>query len=608
MKAFNFIVLFVLLVSLVGAEGLCPRDTELFTDVVVNNGDDVAQYTVNLKGSASGWATAVPNGFSLNPGEKKTVYTYVTPSKNAVPAAYDLTTVVSGGQPFEFVHPIVIKNCFGATLDFSEDTKSSCPLEVAKYEFSLTNTGEYRTTYQLSVEGELKDAVTLGDRVVSLDSKETKKIIAYVNVPIDTKTFDFTVVAKSERVTESFIGHLNVLPCYKFDVGIEKNAYDFCERNVVEVPVKIKNEGTIKNGYDLVVDGVDWVGMSDNYIELEPNQEKIIILTLAPDYGISGQSDLHLEVIPKKGALKAINDFAINVRKCNSVDANIIETSGLLCSGMSSGFDVKIKNNGELNKEFRLELTGPAWLNLGNQDDVFSLKAGEIKELKLRADPNSDEESGKYEAKIKVSATDESSVSAFSEDILDLTLVDVESCFLPSIETENKDVQVYKDGTATLSFTIKNIGKTKADYNIVVSGSSSSFVQLSPATITVEPGNTEVVYLYVAPVDIEVGEYDAIVSVRLKDSTFLASQKVTIDITDVEPIADEVPSVENSLWTKVKTAVTGDWYLAVWNKIKSVKYYVLGAVILILLVLILWKIGSFKKLRDFFEEDVNESK
>lgn len=606
MKTFNLILLFVLFASLVSSEGLCPRDTDLFTDIVVNGGSEIAQYTVNLKGSASGWATAVPNGFTLNPGERKTVYTYVTPSKNAIPATYDLTTVVSGSEtPLNFVHPIIVKNCFGATLDFSEDTKNSCPMEVAKYEFSLTNTGEYRTTYQLNVEGELKEAVTLGDRVVSLDSKETKKIIAYVNVPIETNTFDFTVVAKSDKVTESFVGHLNVLPCYKFNVGIEKNAYDFCERTVVEIPVKIKNEGTIKNGYDLEISGIDWVVLSDTYIELEPNQEKIVVLTLAPDYGISGELNLHLEVIPKKGAFKAMNDFRINVRKCNSVDVNIIESTGMLCSGMSSGFDVNIKNNGELDKEFRIEFTGPAWLNLGNQDDVFNLKSGETKELTLRADPNTDEESGKYQAKLKVSATDESSVSAFSEDSLDLTLVDVESCFLPTIETENDAIKVYKDGTATIPFAVQNKGKTKADYNVVISGSASSFAQLSPAAITVEPGNTEIVYLYIAPVEIEVGEYDTTVSVRLKDSTFLASQDLNIEVTDTEIPTEEV-LVKNSLWSRVKTALTKGWYLTVWNKVKDFKYYILGGIIFLLLILILWKVGSFKKVKDFFEEEIDE--
>ena len=70
-----------------------------------------------------------------------------------------------------------------------------CPDGAVKYELTLTNRGEFKETFRLSVEGELKNIISLTDSSVILDKSESKKIIVYLKAPVDSREYQFTVIA-----------------------------------------------------------------------------------------------------------------------------------------------------------------------------------------------------------------------------------------------------------------------------------------------------------------------------------------------------------------------------------------------------------------------------
>ena len=47
--------------------------------MVENLDSSVTDYTVSTSGRASVFSTYVPQGFSLDPGERRTIFTYMTP-------------------------------------------------------------------------------------------------------------------------------------------------------------------------------------------------------------------------------------------------------------------------------------------------------------------------------------------------------------------------------------------------------------------------------------------------------------------------------------------------------------------------------------------------
>ena len=93
------------------SDSLCPRETGQFTHLIKNDNTVVKDYTINLKGSASSWATVVPSGFILAPGEQRSVFTYITPSQSSEPGNYNLQIEASAPDDTKSIsHNVVVKN------------------------------------------------------------------------------------------------------------------------------------------------------------------------------------------------------------------------------------------------------------------------------------------------------------------------------------------------------------------------------------------------------------------------------------------------------------------------------------------------------------------
>lgn len=597
---------------------LCPRDTALFTDIVTNDDSEVREYSVNVKGSAFVWATAVPRGFVLQPKESKTIYTYVTPGKDASPGKYELGVVItSKNEAEEMFKSVEVKNCYNTKLESNILSQAVCPANVAKYKFILKNEGNYREDYNLKIEGQIKDKVELSETFVSLASGESKEILAFVNAPSNAGAYDFSVVAegRSGKTVGSSNFRLNVESCYDFQVIVEKNFFDFCEGAGVEVPLIIKNKGTSSNSYKLEISGPAWANLDKNLINLASGTEGEVRLNFAPKYGAAGQYTINLGVIPEKGELKFINDFSLNVRKCSSVELDVAEDKSRVCNGIFNSYDVLITNNGELEKDFKIELEGPGFASLSDKS-VFKLKPGENKKLKLNINPSLTEQEGKYNINIKVGATDESGVSAADEDKIEIETLSQKGCYEPLLAVE-KEVKLYFDSTASVPVTITNNGLSKAKYEVVISGSGSNFIQVNPAILEVEPGKSEIAYLYIAPsAMIGVGDYEVVVGVRLEDSTLLKTEKVAIKVTaDLGDAKTAIPTTGSAVgeidsrdtireyWNKLKERVSNGNYVK-W--LENYWYYVFGVILLIILIVLLFKGKPGKKFIDFFEEEAEE--
>src|SRR3989338_4083041 len=115
------------------ADALCPRDTGLFTDFVMNTGKSSSGFSVNTQGAADVWSTSVPTGFSLGSGEQKVVYTYVTPGKNAVPGTYSLDVIISGGSESKTIsHPVFTTKSVNNPVSLGHNTSATEPDLISK--------------------------------------------------------------------------------------------------------------------------------------------------------------------------------------------------------------------------------------------------------------------------------------------------------------------------------------------------------------------------------------------------------------------------------------------------------------------------------------------
>ena len=308
--------------------GLCPGTTGLFTDVVTNDGGEIMQFTISGSGSASAISTFVPIGFSLNPSQSKTIYTYVTPRTSTRIGNYNLDLVVSSnGQSETIGHDISVKNCFEFSIEALDTEKHVCPCESDKFDLKITNNGDYAQSYDLSVEGEAADSVTLSQDRVSIGAGETKTIYAYAKADCDDLGgYGFTVIADPEigSIVQSVYATLVVDSCYDFNVQTDQDYIQFCEHTQKVIPISVTNEGSTSNTYNFEINGPAWANLDMNKLDVVAGSSGTVNLILSPDYGVEGDFDVDFKAITQKGDLEAANTFSIKVEKCHPVRDDIL--------------------------------------------------------------------------------------------------------------------------------------------------------------------------------------------------------------------------------------------------------------------------------------------
>ena len=616
---------------------LCPRDTGLFVSSLRNDNPEVMQFTLSRKGSASGWSTTVPTGVVLGPGEQEAVYTYVTPTQGVLPGNYDLEVVAAGaGEVKTSSFGVRVKDCFGAALGTAEPVRNACPGQVVKFEARLRNAGVYREDFIVRVEGPLKEGVSLSDDVVSLASGEAKTVFAYVVAPVVANEYGVSVIASgsSGRSVESLNFVLKVQPCYDFRVEVEeKTAQEFCEATSKVVPLKVVNVGTTTNTFDLRLGGPSWVVLDKNTLTLLAGQSTNLNIVMAPAFGVEGDFKVKVEVIPQRGDQKAVAEVAVRVRKCHDVALQVLEKEVTVCNnGRERSYPVVLKNTGTMEKKYLVTVTGPSWVS-ADLPGMVELGPGRERNASLRVNPGQSVQPGAYDIVLKVNASDESAVTVSDSAVFVVNAVDTKECYKPLLESQYEDLVVYLDSNVVVPVTVQNRGLEPAEYELVVGGSAATFVSLAPAVVSVDPGRTETVYMYVAPgAGARPGLFDVQVAARLKDSTVLGAKSWRVRLTDVKEDATVIGGAqasEGSFWSRLK-ALLKRWFVApeiveevklqaenesepvVGNGAKEgsssnfferYRYWILGAIIFVLLIVIIVRTDAHKKVGDFFSED-----
>nr|MBA4404862.1 hypothetical protein [Nanoarchaeum sp.] len=540
-----------------GIDDVCPRSTGLFNDVVKNTGDEPIELTVSNSGTASVFSTTVPTGFVLMPGQIKNIYTYVTPMSSVDVGSYSLSLDANGnGLSNSIAHNFNVKDCYAYTFKAIDSLKNVCPCGEEKYAFEIKNNGEYTESYALSVEGNYKDNIVLSQNTLTLNQGESKTIYAYVKAGCnDQGDFEFTVKVNpsSGKLIAASTVKLTIDACYNFDINTEKDLVNMCEHSQETLKIDVKNAGTSANVYNLDVEGPVWANLENNKLEIAAGQTKSVNLDLVPDYGIEGNFEIKFNAIPTKGELKAQNTFNVNVKKCYDVSVELEKDADKICNALENEYNVLIRNAGEKESEYFVSLTGPDWAKLDKTS--VNLAAGEETSLKLTVSPPYDNSESSSTIEIKVNAKDSDKIS--SSDSIQIETVSQKECYNALLGIKDKSLSVYYDSSATVPIVVENKGANAASYSLGVSGTAANFVYLNPSVVEIQAGESEIVYLYVAPSSkVQNGDYSAVLSVRLEDSTILSSETVNIKVTDnpedsnVEEVV-ESPSDKPSFFSKI---------------------------------------------------------
>jgi len=519
---------------------VCPSTTILIEEVITAEQSD--SLTISLSGSAAAFATAVPPGTYIEEGQSKSVFIYLTPSTKITPGTYNLEVNIVGSSGSKTLnHIIIVENCHKTILSVIPSEDKICACEGKTFDLKLENKGSYLENYQLSVEGPAKDWVTLSGTSFSLQKDSSVTLSAQVKSPCGEKgeyQAVFKVKSDSKYAKAEATLDLEIVSCYDYSLNAKSYA-ELCENEKVILPITIKNLGTADNDYAINLEGPSWLALDTKNIRIDSEREATFNLIVHPPFGTDGEFNSKITVLSENGKVMKDTEIGLKVMSCYGVSLDIEKDQDLICNGLMNTYSVNIKNNGKFKNSFNLELSAPTWTSLSEK--TVSLDPEETGVITLTVSPNKDIKPADYAIVVKAMDL----VSGIStEDKLSLTTLSVESCYKPVMTAEKESFELPRDSTSIATFNLENKGAKSAEYVLEISGSASSFSQINPATLKLDPEKAETLYVYLAPsLDISLGTYSLTVTARLKDSTVISSKTIQIKILEetepVEPTDNE---------------------------------------------------------------------
>lgn len=518
---------------------LCATDTGLFTFTVLNQGNFQDSYTVALSGDASRWAVATPSGFSLKQGEHEIVYIYVTPSLAALPGTYDLKVTVSAvGGTDTGSAKVVVKDCHSASLSAVSTKEVICSATKATYDLVLENTGKYTENFVLTLSGPAAKWSVVSEELVRLAAGESTNVKVTASPPADqTGVFSLTVTAASQNSNTVAQEKLEVDSdaCYGFDASAELNYVSFCENSEVRIPLAIDNEGSVDNIYNIKVQGPSWAVAENSQIAIPALQGKFTNIVLFPGFGVAGDFPIKVRITSEQGSDVSESEIVANVKTCHAADVKLSVTEDTICPNIAKAYSFSVANTGEATAKFALTAEGAAFAKL--DEDFVELAGGESKEFNLLLTPK-DIDVGNHRIKVKAAAQDASKTSA--ESGADIRVASMENCFGLETTAALSKVVVAPGEPAVIPIIVENKGLENNTYNLEVSGTGAQFVQLNPASLSLQGKSARTVYAYVAvPESTAVDLYKVTVAARLEDGTTSSTTSFDIVISKDGTVPDE---------------------------------------------------------------------
>jgi len=549
--------------SNISTNTVCPSSTIVIEETVSSS--SAGAFTITNSGSASSFTTTVPTGFWLDADQVQSIYSYITPSSKIAPGKYTLEiTIDKDGEIKTVEHEIIVENCHSTSVNVEPETQKICSCEKKTIALNISNNGNYLENYKINVEGPAAKWVNLSSDTLTIDRHSSKTIEAYVYTPCDVEgnyEINFVVKSDSPYAQATKTSSINVVQCYDYTLNTEKTYYKICEAEELGIPVTIKNLGTKNNNYNINLYAPDWANIDKKTLAVNEGQENNFNVIVNPPYQTEGNFTINLEALSKLGNVIKKHTLSLNVKKCYNVGLTIEEEKDKICNALSKTYSVVVKNTGEFKNSYDLLLEGPEWVTLSEKHVV--LNASEEKAITLDIHPPYSILPGNYS--IIVKAEDKVS-GAKTEDKIKIETVSVEDCYKPAISTKQETIEVGRDNTATVLFIIENKGSKDANYNIEISGTGTSFSQINPSAIDVKAQKAKTVYLYLAPPpETKLQDYKITVTVRLADSTIIASKTITVKVTKTKEEVKEVNVEENKTETgEVTEKEKGE---SLWSKI-----------------------------------------
>jgi uncharacterized membrane protein len=266
------------------------------------------------------WAKLSSKSVDVDAETKKTFDVSVQPPfKTEGNFTLKLETMTSAGNVKKTIDTKVnVRRCYGLTMDLQKADKI-CKKDK-EYDIVLTNLGEFKSKYDLSIDG--PDWAKLDSDNVRVDAKDNATVTLKLNPKTaEYKTYDITVNAKDTESNEETSKKISVEvvtseECYKSELTADKDSLSIEIEKSKTVFLMLKNNGLDDANYNIELSGKGskFAIVNPNEIELKPADSETLYLYVSPPlFTDLGKYNLTITAEEKNSKVKIEKTIEINL-------------------------------------------------------------------------------------------------------------------------------------------------------------------------------------------------------------------------------------------------------------------------------------------------------
>ena len=352
----------------------CQCDVFETTINIFNTGSDNT-FTIAYSGSAKEWTSIGKNYIFLKKGEQRLVPIYINIPCSANSADISIKVETINGISKELHQELPIAQCGNLQIEANQQSQTSNPCRPLAYSFDVFNSGNFQETYNFKTT-KFQDQTLFMPQAITLGAKSTATITAIVTPSCDVygdHQFNFIIDAVGNDLQTSIPISASINRDYDFSLQAgsfdlenyepQTSPYQACINENHALPIKITNEGSVENTYDLDVKGAK---LSEYVVTIPAKSSKLIGLAFFEKK--VQQKYITIEASTRLGNLDQAIALPVNIENC--YDASIHTPNKVYVN--ESSLTIALSNDGTRELTANYALVGSDLLSLENSSDTFT--------------------------------------------------------------------------------------------------------------------------------------------------------------------------------------------------------------------------------------------
>ncbi len=402
-------------------------------------------YAISFEGSAEQWVKVAPQSISLNAGQCKDVYVFVTPECYATSGNFSFNLNVSGIKNATKNISVFVEQCHTFNYTITPTSNTSKPCEPNYFNIYIKNTGKFSDEFTLMQTGLDDSWVTYPRETFVLgpngELNTTLEVKSLCSASAGNYNFSLALSNTQTNASQSKNLSQEIISFTPITSNLSASQV-VCSENGKDINISITNVSLMEDNLSFSISDKNFLSLNKSNLILNPSETQNIILSILPT--TPQDTNFVFSIYSNNYKKEYVVNVDLSMEDCYNVSLVRKESQTNYCLGNNTQTFI-VSNNGTKNVNVIVSAEG-----ISTEDVLVGIPTKTSKEVAL----NFVAEEGTKN--IKVTAGTDYSQSSINYDLVfencygaELLVPSIETC--AGVETIQK-VILKNNGTKTQNF------------------------------------------------------------------------------------------------------------------------------------------------------------